>query len=119
MSEVLLNDLFLGFFISLFAGMIGSMVGVGGGIINGPFLSFLNYLPSQISATSLIAVFSTSISSSIQYMRKGLIVKKVGIILAVSSIPGTVIGVYIANNFSIEQFRYLFAVILPTTSGEE
>ena len=116
MSEVLLNDLFLGFFISLFAGLIGSMVGVGGGIINGPFLSFLNYFPSQISATSLIAVFSTSISSSIQYMRKGLIVKKVGIILAVSSIPGTVIGVYIANNFSMEQFRYLFAVILLCTA---
>ena len=92
------------------------MVGVGGGIINGPFLSFLNYFPSQISATSLIAVFSTSISSSIQFMRKGLIVKKVGIILAISSIPGTVIGVYIANNFSMEQFRYLFAVVLLCTA---
>jgi uncharacterized membrane protein YfcA len=96
--------------------MIGSMVGVGGGIINGPFLSFLNYFPSQISATSLIAVFSTSISSSIQFMRKGLIIKKVGIILAISSIPGTVIGVYIANNFSMEQFRYLLAVILLCTA---
>lgn len=111
-----MNELFIAFFVSLFAGMIGSMVGVGGGIINGPFLSFLNYNPSQISATSLIAVFSTSISSSIQFMRKALVVKKVGAILALSSIPGTVIGVYVANSFSIEQFRYLFAVILLCTA---
>jgi len=111
-----LNDLVIAFLVSLFAGIVGSMVGVGGGIINGPFLSFLNYLPSQISATSLIAVFSTSVSSSIQFMRKALIVKKVGFILAMSSVPGTVIGVYVANNFSIEQFRYLFAVILLCTA---
>jgi uncharacterized membrane protein YfcA len=116
MRELALIEIFIGFFVSLFAGLVGSMVGVGGGIVNGPFLSLLNYLPSQISATSLMAVFSTSISSSIQFMRKGFVVKKVGIILAISSIPGTFIGVHFANIFSMEQFRYLFAVILLGTA---
>jgi uncharacterized membrane protein YfcA len=111
-----LDELYLAFFVSLFAGLIGSMVGVGGGIINGPYLSFLNYFPSQISATSLIAVLSTSISSSIQYLRRGLIQTKIGLTLAIFSIPGTIVGVHISNNFSLEQFRYLFGVILLSTA---
>lgn len=109
-------ELYFAFLVSLFAGLIGSMVGVGGGIINGPYLSILNYFPSQISATSLIAVFTTSVSSSIQYLRRGLTQIKIGVIMAVFSIPGTIIGVHISNNFSMEQFRYLFGLILLITA---
>jgi uncharacterized membrane protein YfcA len=109
-------EIYFGFFVSLLAGFIGSMVGVGGGIINGPFLSFLNYPPPQISATSLIAVFFTSLSSSIQFFRKRLIKNKIGSILAASAIPGTIIGVYISNYFTIEQFRFSFAIILLCTA---
>jgi uncharacterized membrane protein YfcA len=92
------------------------MVGVGGGIINGPFLSYLDYIPSQISSTSLIAVISTSISSSVQYIRKCLVNYKIGLALAISSIPGTVIGVQLSNLMSLEQFRYYFGVILTLTA---
>ena len=71
---------------------------------------------SQISSTSLIAVFFTSVSSSYQYIRKGLTEKKIGVILAVSSIPGTFIGVYISNYFTLSEFRFYFALILIATS---
>ena len=109
-------DVLVAFVVSLAAGLIGSMVGIGGGIINAPYLSYLNYTPSQISSTSLIAVFFTSISSSYQYIRKGLTEKKIGMILAFSSIPGTFIGVYISNSFTLNEFRYYFALILMATS---
>ena len=109
-------DVLVAFMVSLAAGLIGSMVGIGGGIINAPYLSYLNYTPSQISSTSLIAVFFTSISSSYQYIRKGLTEKKIGMILAFSSIPGTFIGVYISNSFTLNEFRYYFALILMATS---
>jgi uncharacterized membrane protein YfcA len=46
-------DVLIAFVVSLAAGLIGSMVGIGGGIINAPYLSFLNYSPPQISSTSL------------------------------------------------------------------
>lgn len=111
-----LVEFFLAFIVSLFAGLIGSMVGVGGGIINGPFLSYLDYNPSQISSTSLISVISTSISSSAQYLRKHLVNYKIGLILAISSVPGTIIGVHVANVMSLEQFRYYFGVILAFTA---
>ena len=112
----MLTDILIAFGVSLAAGLIGSMVGIGGGIINAPYLSFLNYVPSQISSTSLIAVFFTSISSSFQYVRKGLSDKKIAVILAFSSIPGTFIGVYISNYFTLSEFRFYFALILIATS---
>jgi uncharacterized membrane protein YfcA len=111
-----LIEFILAFIVSLFAGLVGSMVGVGGGIINGPFLSYLDYIPSQISSTSLLAVMSTSVSSSAQYVRKRLVNYKTGLALACSSIPGTVIGVQLSNFMSIEQFRYYFGIILATTA---
>lgn len=110
-------DVLLAFVISLTAGVIGSMVGVGGGIINAPYLSYLNYTPSQISSTSLIAVFFTSVSSSLQYIRKGLTEMKIGMVLAVSSIPGTFIGVYVSNSFTLNEYRYYFALVLMATSA--
>jgi uncharacterized protein len=109
-------DVLVAFVVSLVAGVIGSMVGIGGGIINAPYLSYLNYTPSQISSTSLIAVLFTSISSSIQYIRKGLTEKKFGMVLAISSIPGTFVGVYISNSFTLNEFRFYFALILMGTS---
>ncbi len=112
----MLIDVLIAFGVSLVAGLIGSMVGIGGGVINAPYLSYLNYIPSQISSTSLIAVFFTSISSSFQYIRKGLTDKKIAVILAVSSIPGTFIGVYISNYFTLSEFRFYFALILIATS---
>lgn len=112
----MLTDVLIAFGVSIAAGLIGSMVGIGGGIINAPYLSYLNYIPSQISSTSLIAVFFTSLSSSFQYIRKGLTEKKIAVILAFSSIPGTFIGVYISNYFTLSEFRFYFALILIATS---
>lgn len=112
----MLFEILSGFFISIFAGIIGSMVGIGGGIIISPFLSYFNYLPSQISSTSLMSVFSTSLSSSFFYYRKKLISNKMGLILSVSSIPGTYFGVIISKLFSLSEFKFYFAFILIGTS---
>ena len=109
-------EIIIGLFISLIAGVIGSMVGIGGGIIISPYLSFFNYLPSQISSTSLMSVLSTSLSSSFFYYRKKSIAYRMGFILSISSIPGTYLGVIITNFFSLSEFKFYFALILICTS---
>ncbi len=109
-------EVLLGFVISILAGIIGSLVGIGGGVIISPFLSHLNYSPSQISSTSLISVFFTSLSSSFYYFRKKLISNKTGLIISLSSIPGTFLGVVISNLFSLVDFKFYFAFILILTS---
>ncbi len=109
-------ELIFGFFIGLIAGIVGSMVGIGGGIIVAPFLTYLGYIPPQISSTSLITVLSTSLSSSIVYFQKRLISISLGILLCTSAIPGTIFGVYISGLFSLSDFRIFFAFILVGTS---
>jgi uncharacterized membrane protein YfcA len=105
-----------GFLIGLIAGVIGSMVGIGGGVIVTPFLTYFGYIPSQIASTSLIGVLSTSLSSSIVYYQKKLISSHLGIFLCMSAIPGTFLGVYISSLFSLSDFRIYFALILIGTS---
>jgi len=109
-------EIFFGFFLAIIASIMGSMVGIGGGIVISPFLSYLNYTPSQISSTSLMGVLSTSISSSISYYKKKLISNKIGIIISFSSIPGAFIGVFISKLFSLSEFKLYFAIILIATS---
>ena len=109
-------EIFFGFFLAIIASIMGSMVGIGGGIVISPFLSYLNYTPSQISSTSLMGVLSTSISSSISYYKKKLISNKIGIIISFSSIPGAFIGVFISKLFSLSEFKLYFAFILIATS---
>jgi uncharacterized protein len=109
-------EILFGFFISLGAGIIGSMVGIGGGIVISPFLSYFNYFPSQIASTSLMSVLSTSLSSSFIYYKKKLVSNKIGLILSVSSIPGTYFGVLVSQLFSLSEFKIYFAFILIGTS---
>ena len=112
----MLLEVLMSFLISVVAGIVGSLVGIGGGVIISPYLSYFNYSPSQISSTSLISVFSTSLSSSFFYYRKKLISSKMGFILSISSIPGTFFGVVLSNLFSLSEFKFYFAFILIFTS---
>jgi len=48
--------------VGLGAGTLGSMIGVGGGLIMTPALTFMGFAPAQISSTSHFAVTFTSAS---------------------------------------------------------
>ncbi len=64
-----INNSFLLLIIGVGAGILGSLIGIGGGIIISPALAFLGLAPAQVASTSLIAVSSTSSSSVIAYAR--------------------------------------------------
>lgn len=94
------------------AGTLGSMIGVGGGIIIVPFLTFFGMQPAQIASTSLFAVTSTSVSSSIEYSRQKRIDYKLAISMAAAALPGTVLGAVLSHSISLESFRLYFAILL-------
>jgi uncharacterized membrane protein YfcA len=98
--------------IGIVGGIFGSLIGVGGGIIFAPILTLLGLNPSQTSSTSLIAVTSTSISSVFSYSQQRRIKYKFALSLAVLSIPGAVLGVYLSTVISIEFFQLLFSIII-------
>ena len=101
--------------IGIVAGILGSLVGIGGGILISPALSLLGLAPSQVASTSLIAVSSTSISSTIAYARLRKIQYSIGLKLAIFSAPGAISGALISASISPLHFRFLFVLLLLAT----
>ncbi|MBV9177831.1 MAG: sulfite exporter TauE/SafE family protein [Nitrososphaeraceae archaeon] len=91
------------------------MVGVGGGTLIIPILTVMGLEPSQIASTSLIAVTSTGISSTIEYSRQKRIDYLVGLKIAALAIPGAIIGAFLSSYISFEHFKVYFAIILILT----
>jgi uncharacterized membrane protein YfcA len=101
--------------VGLSAGTLGSMLGVGGGIIMVPALTFLNLPPTQAASTSLIAVLSTSVSSTIEYSRQKRIDYVLGLEMAASAIPGGVLGAILSQYLLEDTFKLFFGILLILT----
>jgi uncharacterized membrane protein YfcA len=103
------------FLVGLSAGTVGSIIGIGGGIIITPALTLMGFAPAQIASTSLIAVTSTSASSTIAYSRQRKIDYRTGLKMVIFSIPGSIIGAFISTDISLEFFKLSFAILLMLT----
>ncbi len=98
--------------VGLGAGTLGSMIGVGGGIMMVPALVFLGLPPAQIASTSLFAVTSTSVSSTIAYSLQKRINYSLGAEMAAFAVPGAVIGAFLSGQLSVQDFRLYFGILL-------
>ena len=94
------------------AGILGSLIGLGGGIIITPALTYIGFLPSVIASSSLLAIVATSISSTITYARKKYVNYWLGIKLALPAIPGSIIGGFFTDFVFLEEFKIYFAILL-------
>lgn len=101
--------------IGLGAGTVGSLIGVGGGILMTPALTFMGFTPTHIASTSLIAITSTSISSTVEYSKQKRIDYGLGLKMAALSTPGAIIGAFLSSGISLEHFKLYFAIILIFT----
>jgi uncharacterized protein len=97
------------------AGAVGSITGVGGGVLITPALTFIGFTSSQAASTSLIAVTSTSASSTIAYSKQKRIDYAIGLKMVALSIPGAITGALLSNEVSNENFKAYFAIILIVT----
>lgn len=101
--------------IGLGAGFLGSIVGIGGGIILVPILSLLMKIPIQNAiGTSLVAVMATSISASRLFFKKGLTNLRTGLVLEIfttaGAITGSILISYIKSNILFGLFGLLTLV---------
>jgi len=98
------------------AGIIGSMIGLGGGFVIVPVLTFFGFSPTLAASNSLFAAFSNAVASSTSYAKQKRIIYSVGLKLALLSIPGTILGAYISDEISSSLFKMLFAIVLIGSS---
>ena len=94
------------------AGVLGSMIGLGGGIIVVPVLTFAGFTPTLAASNSLFAAFSNAIASTISYSRQKRIEYSIGLKLGLLSIPGTILGAYISSDVTPGIFKILFGLVL-------
>ena len=99
------------------AGILGSMIGLGGGIIVVPVLTFLGFPPTVAASNSLFAALSNAIASTISYSKQKRIEFSLGLKLGLLTIPGTVLGAVISSDVSSEIFKILFAIILVLSAA--
>ncbi len=78
--------------IAMFAGLLGGLLGIGGGMIVSPLLMELGVLPSVAAATSAMAVLLTSSSATLQYLLLGYLNLDYTFYFMGIGIVGTVIG---------------------------
>lgn len=112
----MLENLFLTFVIGIAAGIVGSLLGLGGGIIISPILTLTGSLPSQVASTSLLAVASTGASSTLSYSIKKKIKYGIGIKIAAFAVPFSVIGALVSSSLNPDEFKLYFAILLISTS---
>ena len=99
------------------AGILGSMIGLGGGIIVVPVLTFLGLPPTAAASNSLFAALSNAIASTISYSRQKRIEYSLGLKLGLLTIPGTILGAVVSTNVTPDIFKILFGFVLIASSA--
>ena len=98
-------------------GILGSMIGLGGGIIVVPVLTFLGFSPTAAASNSLFAALSNAVASTISYSKQKRIEYSLGLKLGLLSIPGTVLGAVISSDVAPEIFKVLFGLVLIASAA--
>lgn len=102
---------------SLFAGFLGSLSGLGGGLIIVPLLVlFLHVDIHYAIGASLIAVIATSTGASAAYVKEGFTNIRAGIFLETATTIGAITGVAIGSHLSAPLLSLIFGIVLLCTS---
>ncbi|MGQ0794867.1 MAG: sulfite exporter TauE/SafE family protein [Nitrosopumilaceae archaeon] len=94
------------------AGILGSMIGLGGGIVIVPVLTFFGFSPALAASNSLFAAFSNAVASTSSYAKQKRIEYSIGLKFGLLAIPGTVLGAFISHDITPSLFKILFGIVL-------
>lgn len=110
--------------LGILAGIIGSLVGLGGGILIVPALTYLAEImpafhgvtPQVAIGTSLFVIIFTGLSSTLSYMKYKLVDYKSGMIFFIGSGAGSVAGAYVSRGFQTDSFSLWFGIFMIAIS---
>ncbi|WP_394522327.1 sulfite exporter TauE/SafE family protein [Lacrimispora sp. JR3] len=100
-------------FLSVFAGFIGSLLGLGGGIIITPALTLLLGIDIKYAiGASIVSVIATSSGSAIVYLRDKITNVRAGMFLEIATTTGALTGALIAGLVSTKYLYLTFGLLL-------
>lgn len=101
--------------ISIPAGFIGSLTGLGGGSITIPLLVVLGVPVKYAIAASMVTIIATSSGSAVSYVKEKIANVKVAMYLEMFTIIGAIIGASITSLLEPRLLYFFFAVFLLTS----
>jgi len=112
-----LESAVVAFFCSVVAGFLGSLLGVGGGIIVVPSLTLLLGVPIRFAiGASIVSVIATSSGAAVAYVRKHLSNIRVGMLLEVTTTAGALAGAFLAGRIGGGVLHIIFACVMIYTA---
>jgi uncharacterized membrane protein YfcA len=101
------------FLVSIFAGAMGSLLGLGGGIIVIPALTLLFHIDIRYAiGASIVAVIATSSGAASSFVRDGLANLRVAMVLELATTTGALTGAYVAGLLNTRWLYVIFGIVM-------
>ncbi|HYL42725.1 MAG TPA: sulfite exporter TauE/SafE family protein [Ktedonobacteraceae bacterium] len=98
---------------AMLAGTLGSLVGLGGGVLIVPLLTLAFGLPIRYAiGTSIVAVIATSSGAAAAYVRDNMTNMRIGLFLEMATTIGAICGAFLAGLLAPASLFLIFGVIL-------
>ncbi len=102
---------------SYFAGLLGSLTGLGGGFIIIPLLTLVLHVDIHYAiGASLISVIATSSGSAAAYVKEGITNMRLGMFLEIATTAGAMAGAILAIYTPTHYIAILFGLILISSA---
>jgi len=106
------------FLMSILAGLIGAVFGLGGGILIIPFLTLVEGVPVPYAiGASIVSVVATSSASAATYVQDRLTNLRLGMFLEVGTVLGAITGAFVAGFLAPSILFVLFGLMLIYASA--
>ena len=106
-------DVLVIFLVSIIAGFIGALFGLGGGVLIIPFLTLVEGVPVPLAiGASIVSVVATSSSSAATYVQDHLTNLRLGMFLEIGTVAGAITGAFVAVFLPASVLFVLFGLIL-------
>ncbi len=99
--------------ISILAGLLGALTGLGGGVVIVPVLVLLFHIDIRYAiGASLVSVIATSSGAAVSFVREGFSNVRIGMFLEVATTVGALGGAYLTAHVSTRSIGIIFGVTL-------
>jgi uncharacterized membrane protein YfcA len=105
--------------VSLVAGLAGSLLGLGGGIIVVPALTLLFGIDIRLAVgASIVSVIATSSGAAAAYVKEHMANLRVGMFLEIGTVTGAITGAFVAGHIQVRWLFVIFGVMMGYSAIE-
>ncbi len=114
--DIVMNPLdfvILMFLISIVAGILGSLIGLGGGVVVVPVLTLIFHIDIRLAiGASIVSVIATSSGAAAAYVRERMTNLRAGMFLEIATTTGAITGAFLTTILPARFLFILFGVVL-------